>query len=55
MFNQVAADADKSLEPLVPETSYKPYSENPGLSEPLYKPYAEKPEPGSPYEPYKGM
>jgi hypothetical protein len=42
MFNYSTTNANKSLEPPLPERPYKPYAKKSAL-------------PGPPYEPYKGM
>jgi hypothetical protein len=42
MFNYSTTNANKSLEPPLPEPPYKPYAKKSAL-------------PGPPYEPYKGM
>jgi len=49
-------DSERSKNPSVPESTYKPYAEEPARSERPYKPYGE---PSAldevPYEPYKGI
>jgi hypothetical protein len=56
MGPQGLPDSERSKQPPLPESPYRPYSEKPARSEPPYKPYSEKPAPDeAPYEPYKGI
>jgi hypothetical protein len=48
-------DSERSKQPQLPESPYRPYSEKPAVPEPLYTPYADRPVEESPYEPYKGI
>jgi hypothetical protein len=48
-------NSERSKQPPLPESPYRPYSEKPALSEPPYTPYADRPVEESPYEPYKGI
>jgi hypothetical protein len=48
-------DTERSRQPSLPESPYRPFSERPAVPEPPYTPYADMPTEKSPYEPYKGI
>jgi hypothetical protein len=49
-------DSERSKQPPLPESPYRPYSDKPAGSEQVYRPYGEEPALDEvPYEPYKGI